>query len=342
MSASRVHDHMIGVKIYSAETDLLGLSGQWQSLGFNTVFLGENLISSPSFPGFVESRSMTTFLIVPIFHNSEFLERKPEFAAITGLGKQAREDWLAFVCPSGVDYRHSRIEYIRGLIERFKPDGISLDFIRHYIYWEKVYPLSKVSPLSSSCFDSTCIHQFQKTHAIKIPDSLDNLTAQANWIVANCLQEWTEWKCQMITALVRDICSVARSFKPDILINVHVVPWRSSDYGGAIKSVVGQDFVQISKYVDYLSPMCYSHMVHRTPRWIHSVVADIQRGSSCQVIPSIQVKEHYRTEPFTTLEFERCLAQTISPPSQGVVFWSWEALQDDQPRQEVIKRMIIH
>jgi hypothetical protein len=341
MAASRVQDLMIGVKIYSAEKDLVDLSGQWQSLGFNTVFLGENLISSASFQGYIDSRSMTTFLIVPIFHNPEFLELNPGYAAITGLGTKAQEDWLAFVCPSTPDYRRSRVEYIRDLIERFKPDGISLDFIRHYIYWEKVYPQSKVSPLTSSCFDSTCIHEFEQRIGIKIPDSLDNLAAQAHWIVSNCLQEWTEWKCQTITGLVRDICTVARQLKPDILVNVHAVPWRSADFDGAIKSVVGQDFVQISKYVDYLSPMCYSHMAHRPPEWIHSVVADIHRGSGCQVVPSIQVKEHYRTEPFTTLEFERCLSQALSPPSQGVVFWSWEALKDDLPGQELIARTLL-
>jgi len=119
------------------------------------------------------------------------------------------------------------------------------------------------------------------------------------------------------------------------------VPWRNNDFGGAIRNVIGQDFKQISKFVNYISPMCYSHMQGRPPDWINSIVRDIHQQSGSQVVPSIQVKEHYKSEPFTTLEFEKCLAQALRSPSQGVVFWSWEALEKDPHRKDIIKQRIM-
>jgi len=332
---------MIGIKIYAVDKDLVEYSLEWQSLGINTVFLGEPLISDGSFRDFEDKTNLTTFLIIPIFYNTMALKNDPDLYAITGLGQKAQQDWVSFICPSRQGYQQARIEYITSLIQRVNPDGISLDFIRHFIYWERISPHSTVSSLSSSCFDTACLNEFQYSANVKIPTSRVDVTQKAQWIIENCYQEWSEWKCRTITALVREITQAARRIKPDILINIHALPWRNIDFDGAIRTVVGQDFKKISNYVNYISPMCYSHMQGRPPDWINSVVRDIHQQSGSQVVPSIQVKEHYKDEPFTMLEFEKCISQALRPPSQGVVFWSWEALEKDPQRKDIIKQRIM-
>jgi hypothetical protein len=116
-----------------------------------------------------------------------------------------------------------------------------------------------------------------------------------------------EWKCQRITEIVIELAGAARSVKGDILMNIHGVPWKKDDFGGAIKAVVGQDFAELSAFVEYLSPMCYSHILGRDPAWINSVVDDLHQQSRSKIIPSIQVKEAYRQEVLSAVEFERCL-----------------------------------
>jgi len=142
--------------------------------------------------------------------------------------------------------------------------------------------------------------------------------------------------------MVIEIASKIKKLKPEILINVHAVPWRQNDFNGAIKIVTGQDFAAISEHADFLSPMCYHHMVKRTPAWIDSVVKDIHDCSqkNCKLIPSIQVKEAYLTENLTSVVFEEALKAALNAPSRGVVFWNWQALANAPEKKQIVKTIV--
>ena len=117
-------------------------------------------------------------------------------------------------------------------------------------------------------------------------------------------------------------------------------------------SVVSQDIAAIGPLVDYLSPMCYAHMVKQTPDWIRSVVRDVQDqaaspvtqgdgGTSARpVIPSIQVKEDYITGDADPGQFSDYLKAALEPPSQGVVFWSWETLAADEAKMKIARSLL--
>jgi uncharacterized lipoprotein YddW (UPF0748 family) len=192
----------------------------------------------------------------------------------------------------------------------------------------------------NTCFDERCMRQFQKDTEIEIPRSMDSVPKTARWINQNCLSEWTRWKCGLITSMIGEIVAEVRKIKSQILINVHAVPWRQTDFGGAIRIVAGQDFAKIAPIVDFLSPMTYAHMVKREPPWIHSVVMDISHQADCRILPSIQVKEAYLKDRLSVEEFRASLTEALKPPSQGVVFWSWEALDSEAEKKDVIADLI--
>ncbi len=63
--------------------------------------------------------------------------------------------------------------------------------------------------------------------------------------------------------------------------------------------------------------------------------------ADCPVLPSIQVAPAYREgEIFTGDEFEAALRAALEPPSAGVVFWSWDHIEADPERAEVIRRVV--
>jgi len=226
------------------------------------------------------------------------------------------------------------------VVREYNPDGISLDFIRYFVYWEKVYPDRILSSLPNTCFDSHCLEEFQKAAKIKIPLEFIDPREKAKWVIENHLPEWTEWKCQVITSMVKALSEEARKIKPDIKINIHTVPWRADDFGGAIKIIAGQDLAKIASHTDYLSPMCYHHMVMRNTSWIQSVVEDVYSLTHSQVIPSIQVEEAYIDRTLTLSEFRESLVEALKPPSKGVVFWSWEKLEKSTKKKELIKTVL--
>ncbi len=333
-------DRLIGVKIYDYNGNLPELFEEWKNLGINTVFTSASLDSNPEFRQLARQHKIATFIILPIFFNPGALHSNPDLYALTNQGKPAIEEWVEFVCPSREAYRKGRIEYIINLLRDLNPDGLSLDFIRHFVFWEKVYPDRKPGDIPNTCFDDHCLQKFQNDRDIQIPDTLKNVQKIAEWIKNNCLAEWTEWKCELITSMIRDIAAEARKIKPEIIINVHAVPWRQTDFDNSIKTVVGQDFSKIGAIVDIISPMTYAHMVQQKPEWVSSVTIDIARQVKCNVVPSIQVNKAYLDESLDLEEFEESLIEALKQPSAGVIFWSWDQLVESPPKKEIVRALV--
>jgi hypothetical protein len=333
-------DLLIGVKIYDYNGDFGKLFEEWRRLGINTAFVSPALESKQEFRELARKNSVATFIIVPIFFNAEELEKRPDLYAITAQGEKASDDWVKFICPTRQDYRSQMIEYVKSLVREFNPDAISLDFMRYFVFWEKVYPDRTPDSLLQTCFDSSCLEQFQQKSGLKIPSDLNDTSQKARWILANHLQEWTEFKCGVVAGMVKALAEGARQVNPNVKINIHTVPWRREDFGGAIKIIAGQDLAQIAPLVDYLSPMCYHHMVLRDPGWVHSVVDDVYDWTKGRVLPSIQVGEAYITAKLSPSEFKDALAEALKPPSRGVVFWNWDALDKSSEKKEIVRAAV--
>ncbi|MGD9346188.1 MAG: hypothetical protein PVH84_10020 [Candidatus Aminicenantes bacterium] len=331
---------LIGVKIYEYEGNFEELFSEWVRLKIDTAFVSESLLANRQFRDLAKKHSITLFVILPIFYNPEALKKNPEFYAITDEGERAKEEWVEFICPTSVEYSDHRIADIQRIVSEFDPDGISLDFIRHFVFWEKVYPDRTLNSIPNTCFDSRCMNTFANETGIVIPPELTDTQQKADWIKTQVLDEWVEWKCSVITRTVQAIKEAAKAVKPDLLINVHAVPWRAEDFEGAVRIVAGQDLGAISEHTDIISPMCYSHMVNRPPPWIHSIVIDMHSRTKSRIIPSIQVKEAYLTDIFSVGEFEEALGEALKPPSGGVIFWSWDALDKDPEKKQVIKKLL--
>ena len=220
------------------------------------------------------------------------------------------------------------------------PDGISIDFIRNFMFWEMIKPEQSADSIEHGCFCNTCVHDFSNEMNISFEDSLKNIEERASFIVKNYKDKWAEWKCQLIDSHVKKITSSLKSIKPDLKFNLHAAPWRLDDYEGGIKLIAGQDFSSLSKYVDYISPMCYSYMLYRDGEWTASVVKEQDRLANGKILPSIQVGHAYRNDKISNEQFETYLKNALKPPSKGVVFWSWEHLEKEPSKKKVIQEYL--
>jgi len=334
--ASANRSPLIGVKMYAFAENPVDLANTWVKLGITDAWLSIELARDTPLRRALSKKKIRVWLISPVFFNPDELAKNPDLYAITGKGERAVNDWVHFVCPSRPDYRSSRIEQLAAWLEECQPDGISLDFIRTFVFWEKVYPDTQIDPLDTTCFCSHCLERMQKDLEVKIPATLESTREKAAWILANHRDRWIDWKCGLIESMTAVTVAELRRRNPRILINLHIVPWRRDDFSGAGLFVAGQEITSLARHADLLSPMCYSHMVKRDPAWIASVVRELARQTDKPIIPSIQVSEAYIPGPLTTAEFGRYLQEALRPPSHGVVFWNWEALSQDQEKQKFL------
>lgn len=333
---------VLGVKIYEATAPFDGLFRLWRELGINTLFVSEALLLNGDFRAQARTDGLALFLIYPVFQGPEALKEDPGLAAITASGEPARDEWVEFVCPTkGDEYLEHRIDHLRSLVAEGRPDVVSLDFIRYFVFWEKVAPDRAPESLPQTCFCPLCLRLFQNEFGVEIPADLAGTAGKAKWILEAHADEWAVWKCRRIARTVERLTAAARQADPGVKVNLHLVPWRKGDFGGAVRSVAGQDAALLAPLADYLSPMTYHHMVRQTPAWVHDVVEDLSaQAGGVPVLPSIQVAEAYITEPLAAAEFEAALEQALRPPSRGVVLWSWDALSKSPEKQAVWKRLV--
>jgi hypothetical protein len=330
---------LVGAKIYEPVPDPDALFRDWKRLGIDTAFLSTKLAESDNFMPAARRAGVRTFVIAPVFFNPEYLAAHPDAWAITGRGEKAKNDWVEFVCPSDEAYRQERARYVLSLLAKRRPDGLSIDFIRHFVFWEMVRPDGRIDPLDTTCFCPRCVGRFEKETGTALPVAAKaSPRAAAEWLLAHEADEWMRWRAGLITSWVERVARDARRIAPGVKINVHLVPWGESDYENGPLRVAGQDIPALARLADYVSPMCYAHMLYRDPAWVGRVTRELAARVSVPVLPSIEVKESYRKEPLATAFFEAALDAALAPPSAGVVFWSWPPLSEDTAKQEIVAR----
>lgn len=266
--------------------------------------------------------------------------------AITSTGEIAQGtgngEWLSMVCPNGgpgyetdADYRNDKISSTLSLIREFKPYGISLDFIRHFVFWEDVYETTDPASLPNTCFCLRCRDLFFTHTGLDYPESLSTVEEIAAYILENFAAEWAAFKSETITEYTREFSDAIHAENKDIRISIHTVPWKQHEFDSALTRIAGQDFGALGKIADYLSPMCYAKMLRRSPSWISQLTADIRTATPCSILPSIQMRAMYGTGPITDEEFTQYLESANTAPSSGCIFWPWETITEGQ--KEIIK-----
>jgi hypothetical protein len=342
LRAQNDSSRIIGVKIYTIDGKTDDLISEWKELGINTAFVSREIAADSSFRSEAKEQNIDIFIIEPVFFNPEALAKDSTLYAVTNKGNIARNDWVEFVCPSNRNYRKKIINRLKNDVKKLDPEGISIDFIRHFLYWEMVKPDQDSRSIEHGCFCRNCIQEFSDKKKIHLPDSISNTERTAEYILNGHKNEWTQWKSDLITSTVREITTELKKIKPGLKFNLHAVPWRLADYDGGIRTIAGQDLSQLKEYVDYISPMCYSFMLYRNSKWNHSVVEDMNLQANDRILPSIQVREEYRKENITDKDFESYLINALRSPSRGVIFWSWEHLEKEPSKKLIIKNLINH
>ncbi len=330
---------VVGVKIYEAAPPHDGLFREWRDLGINTAFVSETLLADPDFRARARAGGLTLFLIYPVFQSPEAVKEDPGLAAVTASGAPARDEWVEFFCPTkGEGVLAERAAHLRSVVAAGDPEYVSLDFIRYFVFWEKVGPDRTPASLPQTCFCPDCLASFKRTSGVAIPAELTTTAEKAAWVLSNHSAEWADWKCDRIAGVVSRFVRAAREARPSVKINLHAVPWRLDDFGGAVRSVAGQDLARLAPLVDLVSPMTYHHMVRRPPAWVHDVVADAaDLAGGVPVLPSIQVDRAYVDEDLPPAEFRAALEQALRPPSRGVVLWSWSALAGSPEKKALLR-----
>lgn len=299
---------MRAVKIYAEPENLRLALKRWKEIGIDTLMAGNGCFASEERISLFRDEGLRLSFVEPVFLADE--SSGTERLARDFHGRPAADGWVRFACPTDE-------AFLSGVYRRLEshaalhPDGMSLDFIRFFQFWEMVPPDAGRGDLVETCSCPRCREAFLRyAEGRPFPQ----------------LQE--AWRRSLISSVVRKCADVIRAVSPETKIGLHVVPWLSSDYGGSLSSVLGQDLCSLAGIGDYLTPMVYHRMMGRPVSFIRELVADQVKNSFARVpvVPCIQVGSPYGKPPLGVAEFSDAVRAAQASPSGGLALYCWDDL----------------
>ncbi|MEZ2214906.1 hypothetical protein [Sinorhizobium sp. CB7] len=293
-------------------------------------------------PGFLEDERMAqaldrhglrSWLNIPVFCDLKYLERHPDAYAVTSLGRRAAQDWLHFVCPSRDDYLDGAIEGLRGNLARLSPAVVSLDFIRDFVFWERVALDGPSAGIEDGCYCPICLSRFEKACG-EIIDRKD----PSAYIHRHLLQPWADWKCRRILEVAERIFGEIGALAPGIALAVQTLPWRETDLDGAIRSRAGQDVPGLAQQADMVAPMAFTQMLGQTTRWKEQLLAHVRASTGKPVCFYVQAEALYRAGNITVEQFDAELTQARNSNPAAIVALQYEQLAARPEKAEILRK----
>lgn len=319
--------------VFDTSVDADAFARSCSEWGIDTPCLHPGFLRDDAVARALERRGLRPWLNIPVFCAPEYLERDPGAYAITSLGRRAAQDWLHFVCPSRDDYIDAAIEALSRNVAKLSLSVLSLDFIRHFVFWERVALDGPSSGIEDGCYCPLCLSRFEK----ECGASVDRKNAPAH-IHRHLLQAWADWKCRRIVEVAARFMAEMRRLAPGVPIAVQTLPWRESDLDGAIRSHAGQDVVGLARHANLVAPMAFTHLLGKTPQWKAQILAHVRASTGKPVAFYVQAEALHREDAITIEQFDAELTHAVKQDPAAIVVLEYEQLAARPEKAQVLRK----
>ncbi len=264
------------------------------------------------------------FLTLDVFGGSGGWQTYPDARPVKADG-ELLEPALGAICPTHVGWRRNRLETLASWLERFHGasgiDGVWLDFIRYPGRWEEARP-----ELPDTCYCPRCLDKFQADAGIRIGAAAATVAEKAGWIRENARLAWTAWKKEQIVSFAREAKELLGQAAADrrMVLGAFLVPWRKSDFDGALSFHLAQDAKLLAPFVDVFSPMVYHKMVGRPAPWVGEITDYYAEMTGRTLWPIIQA------EQVGNEEFGEVVQSLLDSAAEGVLVYTLREIKDEQ------------
>lgn len=283
----------------------------------------------------VDAAGADVWLNVPVFYQPAYLQAHPERYAITSLGRRAEMDWLHFACPSRDETVDSVLQELRTTLSRLRPAVVTLDFIRHFVFWERVPLTGRADGIEDGCYCPLCLSRFAREYGERVDDD-----DPAGWIRRHCSAEWAEWKCDRITAVAERLFAEIRALSDGAMLGVKTIPWRDSDLEGAIRRCAGQDVPRLAQEVDLVSPMTFTHLLRQDPEWKRDLLDHVREVTGRPVAAYVQTDAADGEGAISTEQFDAELATALCGDYAAVAIFHHQQPAADGAKAEILRRRL--
>jgi hypothetical protein len=286
-----------------------------KALGVNQVALGWEACQEGRTQQ-LRDQGIQVYAEISLFVGEALWEKYPDSRPVGRDGRLMEPvKWYYGVCPNHPGVRAEKLTQVESILDGVTVDGLWLDFIRYPCHWEA----ARGSLVAEYCFCPHCLGKFEA--------EVDGKPQGEAWIA---------WKCAQIAGFVGQIRSRIKKSGRSLSLGLFAVPWSAADYGGAIRSVIGQDFSILAEHVDVFGVMAYHRLIDRPVDWIGAITREVSRISGKAVLPLVQSMDE--PEKISGIEFERALHTAVQEPSGGVMVFHYEDMLQDEVKCDIFGR----
>ena len=275
---------------YAHPVGIYGVHQDYPELSQHQV----DTVFTPLTPELIHQQAATgrkVFLSLNVFGGTEPWNEFPDSIPIMSDGQKLPEKYGG-ICPTHSAWRANRLALLTGWLSAYIGEngisGLWLDFLRYPGRWEQPHP-----EIVDSCYCPRCLALFQSATDVVIPQDLFAIRDKAAWIRQHAGLQWMQWKKETIASFVREARAVLDQHpeKKKLKLGVFLVPWRKSDFDGALSFQLAQDAELFKPYVDVFSPMVYHRMVGQPVEWVGELTAYYKEMTEAGIWPIIQVED---------------------------------------------------
>lgn len=282
-----------------------------RSWGADAIFGG---YADPAFVDAIHDHGMKIYAEFGCFRGKEWWEEVPESRPIQADDSPLEPvEWYYGVNPSVPTVREQLLERLATLLQAHELDGLWLDFIRWPCRWESPAPR-----LPQTSFDAATVARFTAENDIDENAFRDWQNDPAG-ALHDYAQQWTQWRIDQVTTWVAEARAIVNDVRPSAQLGLFAIPWQQSDFGGAIHTIIGQDFAALAPYIDIFSPMTYHLMCGQPVPWIANIASEVAELTGKPVWPVIQSVDHPTT--LSNTAYTTAL-ETASSTTDGVIVFT--------------------
>ncbi|NIS78696.1 MAG: hypothetical protein GTO14_00350 [Anaerolineales bacterium] len=293
------------------------------------------------------------WLAVCMFFDPRALEVDPSLVPVGSDGRlMPKIDWYIGISPSRDDFVCLKTTAIAEAVRALEPDGVFLSFTRWPGFWELWMPHLSRYDFPEYSYDPHTLDRFVQETGVHLP-SQEPLNAAA-WIETHAREVWTNWKCQVVKNVIRQVRSASRAEKSDVRIMLNTLPL-GFDFDVAQEKVFGQSVELLADGVDIFEVMTYHQILKRPIRWIPKIGEQVKRRTGKETVCALQARPLYldgihskekRSSTISAEEFAEAIDAIEASNLDGIVIFVWSDLlekalmEKDERRVDAIRTAV--
>ncbi len=317
--------------VFDSSVDPAQLASFCLQTGVDSPILHPGFFQNDSFSETLRRNGLKIWLNLPVFFDEKYLAENPESYSITSKGKRAIHSWLHMVCPSQYKFLHGKCQEFAEMLRRNHPDYISYDFIRFYVFWEKVELHDPPDAIEHGCYCPECRRRFAQF-------SGEQLSIHDGIVEMKQRSALAHWKRTVIENTVRSLNAVVEETAKGTPVYIKTLPWTTSDLENGLYWIAGQDPAALGKLSDGIIPMAFTQILGQTPAWKKTLLDHTKAQTGKEVMSYIQFEPLIRPTTISNQQVEQEITAAIGEKRAGLIYFHYEQVVNNSQKREILNK----